>query len=476
MTLAYRYATPSVLLRDKLSLATSGGITEAGPAVHPYFFTGFLAEPGPAAQALLATAAIARAQYHVAASTIRMLRDPVVTSNADRLRFESFSACCGVHARLDLPPEALEAAPVTSGTTNVDFNPPMRAALAGAVATASQILLKVGDEEVTAVTEQASVTERKVELPARWVKGFGEVSALHARMRLVAELTGPDAQRFISSLPRTARSPLWAVPAGRTLSLAASPRQGAACLAGPERLGELRPLLRFTKKLRVYAPPGADGADSGDLPLPAPSALAASSAASSAWELTLGGTGARFTLTLSPEKYRGFSGEGALLGALAAPETTADDAELIGLLLGWGPVIDLTDLTASANLSTERTVAALAALASSGKVGYDLADAAYFHRELPLGADVERVHPRLADARELVATGQVTLTEGGAMSGDHRVRFGRGQDRAAGDTCTCPWWGKHQGTRGPCKHVLAARIALSGSTAPSDRAAAGQAR
>src|SRR6266496_3184289 len=92
----------------------------------------------------------------------------------------SFSTCCGVHARLDLPPSALSTPPVTSGTTNVDFNPPMRAALAGAVATASQILLKVGDEEVTAVTEATSVTERKVDLPARWIKGFGEVSALHA--------------------------------------------------------------------------------------------------------------------------------------------------------------------------------------------------------------------------------------------------------------------------------------------------------
>lgn len=98
-TLAYRYATASTLTRDQLSLATSGGITEAGPAAHPYFFTGFLAEPGPAAQALLATAAIARARYHVAASVIAALvRDPVVTSNADRLRFESFSACCGVPA------------------------------------------------------------------------------------------------------------------------------------------------------------------------------------------------------------------------------------------------------------------------------------------------------------------------------------------------------------------------------------------
>ncbi len=291
-----------------------------------------------------------------------------------------------------------------------------------------------------------------MELPARWVKGFGEVSALHARMRPIAELTGGDATRFIAGLPRAARGPLWAVPAGRTLSLTTTPRPGGACLAGPERLGELRPLLRFAKRLRVYAPPGTDGDDgagaAGQAALPGPSA----------WELTLGGTGARFTLTLSPEKYRGFSGEGALLGALAAPDATAEDAGLIGLLLGWDSVIDVARLAASAGLTVERVTAALAALASHGAVGYDLACGAYFHRELPLGAEVGRIHPRLADARELVTAGRVTLTQDGALSGDHRVSFAAG-----GDTCTCPWWGKHRGTRGPCKHVLAARIALGGA-------------
>jgi hypothetical protein len=446
VSVAYRYATPSVLSAGVLSFATSGGVTEAGPTVHPYFFTGFLAEPGSAAQALLAISAIARAQYHVATATLA-LRDPVVTSNSDRLRFESFSTCCGVHARLDLPPATLATAPVTSGTTNVDFNPPMRAALAGAVATASQILLKVGEEEFTAVTETGSVTERKVDLPARWVKGFGEVSALNATMRPVAEIAGPDAQRFLTSLPRAARGVLWAVPAGRTLSLVATPRPGAACLAGPERLAELRPLLRFARKLRVYAP------DSGGLPAP------------SAWELTLGAAGARFTLTLSPEKYRGFSGEGALLAALgASPGATAtsEDADLISLLLGWDPVISLSRLSGCSSLPAQRAAAALATLASWGKVGYDLADAAYFRRELPLGGDVERTHPRLADARSLVAAGQVTLTGGGAMSSGHRVTFGPAG--AGRDTCTCPWWGRHQGTRGPCKHVLAARIAATVSS------------
>ena len=456
-TVAYRYAMPSALSRaGVLSLATSGGVTEAGPAACPHFFTGFLAEPGPAAQALLACAAVARARYQIAPATLATLLDPVVTCNSDRLRFEAFSGCCGVHARLDLPPDALDAAPAApwaSGTTNVDFNPPMRAALASAVATAGQLLLKVGDAEVTAVTESATVTERKVKLPARWVKGFGEVSALHARMQLVADIAGPDARRFLAGLPRAARGPLWAVPAGRTLSLAASPRPGAACLAGPERLAELRPLLRFTRRLRVYAPAG-----SADLPapgaLPAPSALPAASA----WELTLGA--ARFTLTISPEKYRGFTGEGGLLGALAAGPA-AEDAGLVGLLLGWGPVIALPDLRASSGLPPERISAALATLASSGRVGYDLADGAYFHRELPLGAELARVHPRLADARSLAEAGQVTLTDGGALSGDHRVTFAAGG--MSGDACTCPWWGKHQGTRGPCKHVLAARIAADGA-------------
>jgi hypothetical protein len=441
-TLAYLYARPSSLSSDGvLSFATSGGVTEAGPTAHPHFFSGFLAEPGPAAQALLACAAIARVRYYTPPSTPTALLDPVVTCNTDRLRFESFSGCCGVHARLDLPPEALGAVPAASGTTNVDFNPPMRAALTGTVATAGQLLLKVGDEHVTAVTESATVTERKVKLPARWVKGFGEVAALQARMRLVAEVAGPDAQRFLASLPRSARGPLWTAPARRALALTASPRPGAACLTGPERLAELRPLLRFTKRLRVYAP-----ADSGNQP------------AASAWELTIGK--ARITFTISPEKYRGFTGEGALLSALTA-DTAAEDADLVGLLLGWGPVISLPALAAAANLSTERIMASLAVLASSGRVGYDLADGAYFHRELPMKTEVSKVHPRLADARSLAGAGEVTLTEGGAMSGGHRVTFGIGADGGPDDTCTCPWWGKHQGTRGPCKHVLAARIVSS---------------
>jgi hypothetical protein len=239
-------------------------------------------------------------------------------------------------------------------------------------------------------TMQDSVTERTVPLPSRWLKGFGEVQALVAGMTLVAELTGPDA-------------------------------------------------LRFVRGSRVYSP----AVDTRSLPVP------------SAWELDLGT--ARFTLTLSPGHYRGFSGEGALLGSLADGGVTAD-AELMGVLLGWSPLIDVGRMSAEAGLSPERTVLALTHLAASGRVGYDLAEQSFFHRELPFGAAMEKPRPRLADARALIASGAVTPHDGGASvrggDAEHRVTFATPHD-----VCTCPWWGRHRGTRGPCKHVLAARMA-----------------
>ena len=175
----------------------------------------------------------------------------------------------------------------------------------------------------------------------------------------------------------------------------------------------------------------------------------------SAWELDLGT--ARFTLTLSPGHYRGFSGEGALLGSLSDDDVIAD-AELMGVLLGWSPRIDIGRISAEAGLSPERTVLALTRLAASGRVGYDLAEQSFFHRELPFGPALEKLHPRLADARALIASGAVTLHDGGASvrggDAEHRVTFATPHD-----VCTCPWWGRHRGTRGPCKHVLAARMA-----------------
>src|SRR5262249_24422306 len=155
---------------------------------------------------------VARARYVTSASVVaELLRDPVVTSNGDRLRFESFSGCCAVHARLDLLPAALDGAPALSGTTNVDLNDPMCAALAGTAA-GGALLLTVGAGEVSVTTAGGSVSERKVPLPQRWLKGLGEVQALARGMRLAGELGAAEARRFIRAVPRQARRPLWVIP------------------------------------------------------------------------------------------------------------------------------------------------------------------------------------------------------------------------------------------------------------------------
>jgi hypothetical protein len=67
---------------------------------------------------------------------------------------------------------------------------------------------------------------------------------------------------------------------------------------------------------------------------------------------------------------------------------------------------------------------------------------------------LETMHRRLRDARALADDGAVTLTADGALVGGHRVTR-----TANGVISTCPWWGKHRGGRGACKHVLAAEMA-----------------
>lgn len=172
----------------RLVLATSGGVDGAGPAVSPRFFSGFLGHPVQSAACLLAVARVARTRFYtppnVAAAVIRAA-DPVVTSNGDRLRFEFFSACCGLHVRFDALPGTLDGPAVGIGTTNVDFNPPMREAL-GRVQGLDPIHFDIGTDDVTVTTLDGTVAEGKVPLPDRWLKGFAEVEVASSEMsRLV---------------------------------------------------------------------------------------------------------------------------------------------------------------------------------------------------------------------------------------------------------------------------------------------------
>jgi hypothetical protein len=441
---AYRYLRPSTLdLRADgadLLLSTSGGRTAAGAAEHPAFFDGFLGHSEQASTAMLAVAKVARTRFYTPPgmlAAILQAADPVVTSNRDRLRFEGFSACCGVYARYDALPGSLDGTVRDSGTTNVDFNTPMREALSR-VTGQEPLHLRVG-EDVVVSTLDAQVVEHRVHLPDRWLKGFAEVQQASSRVRPVLEVSAAVARRFVRGLPSSSsRAPVWVVHSGRDLRLTTRPTPNGVSLSGFARLKALDPLLRFAHGLRVHAGPhdprGAVGV----------------------WELAL--DDARLVLALSPESSRGFSGEGGVLSDLADTDS-ADDADLVSALLAFEPRIDVPHLAAEAGLSEDRVLRALGRLGAAGRVGYDVAEGAYFHRELPYDADrLAAMHPRLRDAQALFEAGAVRLDGDTAHvrsgSTEHVVRHTTG-----GDRCTCPWFARHGAGRGPCKHVLAVGLA-----------------
>ncbi len=109
-----------------MRLATSS----SGSEPHPNFFEGRLRRPGRAAALLRSLIEVVSARFYLPPAMMAKIRalatDPIVTGSGDRLRFEGFSACCSIYGRVDLLPDAVDGTWHSRGTTNVDFNAPMR--------------------------------------------------------------------------------------------------------------------------------------------------------------------------------------------------------------------------------------------------------------------------------------------------------------------------------------------------------------
>jgi SWIM zinc finger len=440
---AYRYQFSSSLVDDagqrQLRLATSGG-----PAANPQFFRGRLVSPVVASDLLLTLGDVARARFHVPPgmlARILLLADPVATCADDRLRFEAFSACCSVYGRADFLPDGFDGEIVGRGTTNIDMGSELRAALAG-LRDRSELGLAVGASSVEVTADGESAVERRVPLPSRWLRGFLEVQAIQADLEPVATLDATGLRAFFRSIPKSPpKGPVWLSPTGRGLRISHHDAgAGAVPVAGLTRLRLFQRMLRHASSLRFYARSGEG---------------------STGWQIDA--PGGRLTIVLSPEVWRGFSGEGRGLHRLA--DAASDGAvAAVRAALGWEPRLDVPAISTATGITAAGVDRALAALAVSGIVGFDLADAGFFRRELPFDADRgERLQPRLRDARRLIGASAVrvesadesgvTAWVAGAGSVEYRVRA-----TADGWACTCPWYGKHRGDRGPCKHVLAVQI------------------
>lgn len=437
----YLYAFPSLLdttSKDKprLRLATSGGAVP-----NPYFFQGRMVYPRRTSDMLLACSLVSRTRfYHPGELRERLLAaaDPVVTSGGERLRFEAFSVCCGAYCRLDLNPDAIDGEWTGKGTTNVDFNPPMRAALAG-ILDSESVGLNVGADSVELERSSGTSVERKVKLPVRWLKGFVEVQVYQSRMKPSFEVPAAELRRLLAGIPQHQTwqkgTVSYVVPAGKGLRLSQREHAQGVALGAPGRLKILEDILRHAQTVRLYA--GADGV--------------------SGWELVM--PEASFHLILSPEANRGFSGEGQALSQLVGNDAGENLAKLKAQLQ-WQAKIDPQALVQTLGADQESILSSLSVLGTRGLVGFDLSEGKYFHRELPFDLElVGELQPRLQKARKLVEEKAVRIVSrenektDAYVKGDgaeHRVILSDGEAK-----CTCPWYSKHPGERGPCSHILA---------------------
>jgi len=427
---AYHYEASSTLTGSTLSL-----VTQAHAGVSPAFFRGRLRQPRLSADLLTAVALVVGSRFYTPPNAkARQFTDPIVTAGAGLLRFEGFSACASAWIRLDVDSDGYDGEVVGHGTTNVDFNPPLRQALAR-VRDTDALGFDVASTALTLQHGDVAVVEKKVPLPPRWLRSLVEVQSYLASMTPRLTVSGPVALRFLRSMPRTTtkNTPLWVVPAAAGLRLTATADPAGVRFTDVTRLRVLEPLAARATSLTMY---------SDDRGL------------CSAWVLSFAGM--RLTLAMTAEVWRGFSGEGQALRAMLRTDTAEIIARVRGAL-SWQQLIDVEAIASELGVASDLVDDTLRVLGTSGLVGYDLTAQRYFHRVLPFDLDnIADFNPRLVAARALVDAGAVVTDKdgGGAMvsSGDvdYRVKVVDDDER-----CTCPWFAKHQGERGPCKHVLA---------------------
>jgi hypothetical protein len=448
----YRYLAPSRITsaasRPTLSLVTT---REQGRDAR--FFEGAILHPKRTADLLLAVIDVVQSRFHTPAAMLsKILRqaDPVITCGREVIRFEGFSACCSVYARLDLLPGAIDGQRLGFGTTNVDVNAPMRTALKQ-VREGEPLGLEVSTGALTVHRETGTLLEKQVTLPGRWVRGFSEVQVAQAAMRPRFALSGVEFRRFLGTIPRSAKGVVWLSVVNGQIRLSSVRGHDAVPAGGLSRLRLLEPILRHASKVTIHA---GDGASEG---------------VATAWEIET--PDSRLTVVLSPDVWRGFSGEGGVLDDLTAPLNERAAATIKGALR-WHDAIDIAQLAHDSCLTPSEAQSALATFAVSGLVGFDLSQQSYFHRELPFRPErLAMLQPRLANAQRLHNDAAVRLDAGPAPTAAW-VRSGDVEYRVilsdAGESCTCTWFARHGSSRGPCKHILAAKLAAGSNPAKGD--------
>ena len=439
------FKNESTLINGNLALSIAPALTPNGVENDPLFFNGEIIYPTIVSGGLLVLADIVSTRYFKYVPVAQ--RDPILSAQGDILRAECFSACNGVYARMDLFQSALDGE-ILYGTTNVDIGSNLRKSLFN-VKQGDRLKFRIGDDGWKALHSKnldGSVLtdihiQRPVKMPDRWIRALGNCSMLHQNMKYKFHVDGMQAKSFIAMLPPVTGKEKsgWLTPTKTGVMLKPKEEKNSVYISGIHRLSALKKIMSNVNSIFFYAP---ENGEPGQMMI----------------EVCM--TGANITLSLTAKSYEGYSGEGALLDSLSTPKIL-ECADKIDNILNFESRLDIDKISKSIGIVKNDMNDAMELLAVSGKLGFDVRDRAFFHRELPDDPDrVLKDNPRLVGAKKLVEdTEYIDDNIWHVKSGDTTYRVIYPTDENLENAkCTCTWYLKHQNSRGPCKHILAVKL------------------
>ncbi len=437
MDVIYKYTETSTLEKqqDKSSLFLAHFNEEFNETEMPCFFWGKLKSPYTTARCFLTLSKVVAANFMPIGSA---LRDPVITAGANKLRLEAFSSCCSVYAKMDLLPKALDGEFLQQGTTNVDFNTEMIAALSQ-IKKDENVFFSVGKKEVVLQKNNKNIVEKKVSLPLRWIKGMTTVQLLASEMKKVMVLDKLQIQLLFRNIPSgSITNDYFLSIRARKPVLSPIRTPNSICIGAIHRLKLVDSILNLATSLSIY------NLDSEN---------------ATAFQFQMDNI--RFTLMLSRSFWRGFSGEGNSLENLIdnIPEHWIQKLNTYAKINQEFSLRDnlLKDLSPTdfKNVATR--------LSSIGLLGYDLEENLYYYRKLPFKMSrIECLNPRYKNALKIIKnedykwisnTEHATELQIKGSGVYHKTIVSKKQAR-----CTCTWYATHQNNRGDCKHILVAKI------------------
>ena len=440
------FKTTSTLFDGNLALSIAPALTPKGVEEDPLFFNGEIIDPVVISGGLLVLADIVSTRYFKYVPVAQ--RDPILSAQGDRLRAECFSACNGVYARMDVFQSALDGE-ILYGTTNVDIGADLRKSLFN-VKQGDRLKFRIGDEGWKTVHSRKADNnniltdvriQRPVKMPDRWIRALGNCAMLHQNMEYKFHVEGMQAKAFIAMLPAATGKERsgWLTPTKVGVMLKLREEKNSVYISGLHRLSALRRIMSHVNAVYFYAPKNSEA---GRMMI----------------EVCM--RGASITLSLTAKSYEGYSGEGALLDSLSDLKIL-EYADKIDNILNFESILDLDKISESTGIIKNDIKNAIELLAVSGKLGFDVQEKAFFHRELQDDPDrVLKDNPRLVGAKKLMeGISHVEDDIWHVKSQDTTYRVIYPKDLGAQNAkCTCTWYLKHQNSRGPCKHILAVKL------------------